>query len=214
MLRDTTLGIFNHYTQKQKCHARLLITTTIILTVLNKNEVVQGRGHQSLLDIADKYFGSINSLANRIFTDMNETKATYEDIWGSLTEEERSQIMNETIIKPEICLKYSIKPQTINVNIRKKNEFAAKIVVDDNYSYRDEHSAPFSFRTPSQRNLTLFNNADKSLSKTPTVESKPKEPKIPLLIQFKIEDDISSKHNQETEMLNIPKTGLDLLDNW
>lgn len=140
----------------------------------------------ALKEIADEYFSSINPLASRIYSDLNETKSSYEDIWGSLTEEEKSQIMNETIMKPEICLKYNKKPQVISVNIRKKNEFATKFVVDDNCSYRDEHSAPFTFRTPSQRNLTLFSATDKNLSKTPTIENKPKEIKPPLLIQFKV----------------------------
>lgn len=140
----------------------------------------------ALKEAADQYFGSINSIANRISTDLNETKASYEDLWGSLTEEEKTQILNETIIKPEICLKYSKKPQLISVNIRKKNEFASKFVVDDNCSYRDEHSAPFSFRTPSQRNLTLFSGAsEKVMSKTPT-ECKSKDMKTPLLIQLKV----------------------------
>lgn len=139
----------------------------------------------ALKKIADEYFGSINSLANRIYTDLNETKASYEDIWGSLTEEEKSQIMNETVMKPEICLKYNSKPQTISLKSKKKREYATKFVVDDNCSYRDEHSAPFTFRTPSQRNLTLFKSSEKSVSKTST-ENKCKEIKMPLLIQFKV----------------------------
>ncbi|KAK9711545.1 protein of unknown function (DUF4706) [Popillia japonica] len=130
----------------------------------------------ALKEIADEYFSSINPLASRIYSDLNETKSSYEDIWGSLTEEEKSQIMNETIMKPEICLKYNKKPQRI-----------------------------------SQGNKPA---TDKNLSKTPTIENKPKEIKPPLLIQFKTEGDISDKRNQETVLLNIPKTGLDLLDNW
>lgn len=106
----------------------------------------------SLQSVAEEYFSKINSMASRLHADMKETKLAYEDLWGKLKYKEQQEILSESIIKPEICLRYnSSEPETIH------QKYSVKMVVDDNGSYyRDEHSAPFSFKTPSQRDLTVF----------------------------------------------------------
>lgn len=105
----------------------------------------------SLKNVAEDYFCNLNSIARRLCTDINETKAAYDELWDKLPQEEKEQIINESIIKPEACLQYtSVTNKTINCK-----EYALKTIVEDNFSYRDEHSAPFSFRTPSQRDLRI-----------------------------------------------------------
>lgn len=92
-------------------------------------------------------------MASRLHADMTETKLAYEDLWGTLNYEEQQQILSESIIKPEVCLKYNCG----QFNVRGAEKYATKVIVDDNSTYyRDEHSAPFSFKTQSQRDLTVF----------------------------------------------------------
>lgn len=111
----------------------------------------------SLQRVAEEYFSKMNSMAGRLHADMHETKLAYEDLWNKLSHEEQQQILSESIIKPEICLRYnSGEPESV------EEKYAVKVVVDDNGSYyRDEHSAPFSFKTSSQRDLTVFNKDSK-----------------------------------------------------
>lgn len=104
-----------------------------------------------LKDIAEDYFSKINSMATRIHLDMVEIKSAHEDLWNTLQYEEQDRILSESIIKPEIRFKYNSAEIESNVN-----QYAVKVIIDDNCLYRDEHSGPFSFKTSSQRDLLLF----------------------------------------------------------
>lgn len=106
----------------------------------------------SLQNIAEQYFSKINPIAKRLYADINDTKAAYDKLWTTLSEDEKDQIINESIIKPEACLQYNAP----NSEMQTPSEYAVKMIVEDNCTYRDEHSAPFTFRTPSQRDLRLF----------------------------------------------------------
>ncbi|XP_018329362.2 uncharacterized protein C1orf198 homolog isoform X2 [Agrilus planipennis] len=163
----------------------------------------------SLKSIADQYFGSINTMASRLYTDMNETKVAYDKLWLSLSEKEQNQIMNESIIKPEACLQYN----TVRCKEIAKEEYAAKTVIDDNCSYRDEHSAPFSFRTPSQRDLTICLN-DSSDNMQGEIK-KTSKPKTEVVAKVHVICNKNSWHDDEDSFSSVvPKTGLDFLDNW
>lgn len=79
----------------------------------------------------------------------------------------QSEIINESIIKPEIVLKYALLDALdFDINdppVRKDNlmsffgrEHGLRIIQDENMSYRDEHSAPFLYQTKSQLNLCVL----------------------------------------------------------
>ncbi|XP_014231161.1 uncharacterized protein C1orf198 homolog [Trichogramma pretiosum] len=120
-------------------------------------------GTQALSTLAEEYFCSINSLTKRIGEDIAATKDAYEGLWNTLSHEEKNQAVDETIIQPEVALKYASK----NINSSKDNDCpeyypklriqtGMKYVIDDSGStmrWKDEHSAPFSFMTQSQMNL-------------------------------------------------------------
>lgn len=56
--------------------------------------------------IAEDYFYSINPLAKRIGEDVAATKDAYDGLWSTLSVEERNKAIDETIIQPEVALKY------------------------------------------------------------------------------------------------------------
>ncbi|KAK5645993.1 hypothetical protein RI129_004457 [Pyrocoelia pectoralis] len=155
----------------------------------------------SLQNEAEKYFSKLNPIARRLHVDLNTTKAAYDKLWSTLTENEQNQILTESIIKPEVCLKYNVT----HLNTENKNNYALKVISDDNFSYRDEHSAPFSFRTPSQRDLRLFEDGNENQN----IVSKPA-----LLAQSETCDRNTPSSSSSSSLFNLPKTGLDLLDNW
>lgn len=79
----------------------------------------------------------------------------------------QAEIINESIIKPEIVLKYALLDtlefDINNPPVRKDNlmsffghEHGLRIIQDENTSYRDEHSAPFLYQTKSQLNLCVL----------------------------------------------------------
>ncbi|CAG2058757.1 unnamed protein product [Timema podura] len=61
----------------------------------------------SLKNIAEEYFSSLNPIAERISIDVAATKNAYEDLWHTLNLNDQCQVINETIIHPEVMLKYS-----------------------------------------------------------------------------------------------------------
>ncbi|CAG9768934.1 unnamed protein product [Ceutorhynchus assimilis] len=177
----------------------------------------------ALRNAAADYFSKLNPIASRIYTDLQETKNSYEDLWNKLSTAEQEQILTESIIKPEVSVKYSV-PQTTQNN----EDYAVKIVVDDHCSYRDEHSGPFSFRTKSQRNLTVFHGEQPKTKPTKTSENLVKSrtkpipklaPNVPSYAQDVDLNDISYVPRNDDDGLSsnsstLPKTGLDFLDNW
>lgn len=163
----------------------------------------------ALQEVAAEYFKNLNPIATRLCDDLNEAKEDYEKLWGKLSDREKDQILNERIITPEIMLKYN-KGKELEVEPIK---YATKVVMDDHCSYTDEHSAPFSFRTPSQRDLTLFQKE--------IVKEEPKKIIIKKGSVKKNAEQFGKKlvHEEpvidsDTSGTSLPKTGLDFLDNW
>lgn len=125
----------------------------------------------SVSSAAEEYFSNINPIAARIYADFQDTKNAYDCIWDTLSHEEQTEVLNESIIKPEVTLKYNLKTIGKKERTNDGSMFGQKRVVDENVSYRDEHSAPFSFKTTSQIDLRLFeSNVPRKVVKVPKVE--------------------------------------------
>ncbi|KAK9298599.1 hypothetical protein QLX08_008096 [Tetragonisca angustula] len=122
---------------------------------------------------AEQYFYSINPLAQRIGEDITATKEAYEGLWNTLSIAERNQAINETIIQPEVALKYTLKKPEITKELpewypKLRIQTGMKYVIDETGStlrWRDEHSAPFSFMTQSQMNLSVIDSTEDAKSK-------------------------------------------------
>ncbi|XP_065077059.1 uncharacterized protein LOC135700468 [Ochlerotatus camptorhynchus] len=130
----------------------------------------------------EDYFANLNDLSKKISLDIDEIKATYDHIWDDLSREEQIEIINETLIRPELTLKYfdsfstssdsfrNIIESDENSDDRKVNLYdgkalqtfqylktGRKVINDESIGlFRDEHSAPFAHKTKSQINLTIF----------------------------------------------------------
>lgn len=129
---------------------------------------------KSLSTIADGYFYNLNSLARRIGNDIESTKDAFEGLWNILSVSEKNQAINETIIQPEVTIKYSLS--SIDPSSKQLPECYPKLriqtglkhIVDETGStlrWRDEHSGPFSFMTRSQMNLCRLENSENNISK-------------------------------------------------
>ncbi|XP_074100827.1 uncharacterized protein LOC141528590 isoform X2 [Cotesia typhae] len=131
---------------------------------------------KGLSSIAEDYFYSLNSLAKRIGDDVRATKEAYEGLWNTLSLKEKNQAIDETIIQPEIALKYTTigtdksKENCYNCYPKLKIQTGMKYVIDETGStlkWRDEHSGPFSFMTQSQMNLHLLELPSEIKTKLP-----------------------------------------------
>lgn len=140
---------------------------------------------------ADTYFSSMNLIASKIKADINEISSNYEHLWFEFKPQERNDVINEQLIKPDIMLKYfeSSKPKSPdnannskgylydgrNLSTFAKIKTGLKKNHDDvsGVSIRDEHSAPFLMKTKSQINLHVFGLADQDV-----VDGTEKKPQI------------------------------------
>ncbi|XP_028048799.1 uncharacterized protein C1orf198 homolog isoform X2 [Monomorium pharaonis] len=123
---------------------------------------------------AEEYFYNINSIAQKIGEDIIATKDAYEGLWNTLNTAERNQAINETIIQPEVALKYTSKKFELSRELpewypKLRIQTGMKYVIDETGStlrWRDEHSAPFSFMTQSQMNLSLIDSNEDVTSRS------------------------------------------------
>ncbi|KAJ8688392.1 hypothetical protein QAD02_024187 [Eretmocerus hayati] len=126
---------------------------------------------KTLSVVAEDYFYSLSPLAKRIGEDVKATKEAYEGLWNTLSSDERNVAIDETIIQPEVALKYTtteLEPikEYPDYYPKLRIQTGMKYVIDEIGStmrWKDEHSAPFSFMTQSQMNLDCFdpgNNPD------------------------------------------------------
>lgn len=81
---------------------------------------------------AEQYFYSINPLAQRIGEDITATKEAYEGLWNTLSIAERNQAINETIIQPEVALKYTLKKHELT---RELPEWYPKLRIQTGMKY-------------------------------------------------------------------------------
>ncbi|OXU17598.1 hypothetical protein TSAR_006999 [Trichomalopsis sarcophagae] len=130
---------------------------------------------KTLSAIAEDYLYSINPLAKRIGEDVAATKDAYEGLWNTLSLEERNQALDETIIQPEVALKYASKNPSCkefpDYYPKLRIQTGMKYMIDETGStlrWKDEHSAPFSFMTQSQMNLNCLDQTVDSSTKNMT----------------------------------------------
>ncbi|PSN49116.1 hypothetical protein C0J52_07237 [Blattella germanica] len=131
---------------------------------------------------AEEYFNSLNPIAERISVDVATTRSAYEELWHTLSYKDQSQVIDETIIHPEAVLKYSFYPQNepeVEYYPRLRLQTGEKYITDDEggkgsgLSWRDEHSAPFSWMTQSQLNLCNVDNAEPVRKRLNTIANIP-----------------------------------------
>ncbi|XP_062536965.1 uncharacterized protein LOC134205600 [Armigeres subalbatus] len=156
--------------------------------------------------VAENYFANLNDLSKKISLDIAEIRSTYEHIWDDLSRDEQIEIINETLIKPELTLKYfdsfstssdsfkNIIESDENSDDRKVNLYdgralqtfqylktGRKVIHDESIGlFRDEHSAPFAHKTKSQINLSIFPlEKDKPIERRPDLTKKIEKIKAP-----------------------------------
>ncbi|KAJ4444719.1 hypothetical protein ANN_06516 [Periplaneta americana] len=136
----------------------------------------------SVQSFAEEYFNSLNPIAERISVDVAATRDAYEDLWHTLSYKDQNQVINETIIYPEAVLKYSFYPQDqpeVEYFPRLRLQTGDKYITDDEgvkgsgLTWRDEHSAPFTWMTQSQLNLCSVDNAEPIRKRLNTISNIP-----------------------------------------
>lgn len=131
-----------------------------------------------MTELADRYFSTINPIAAKIKLDISEVAGAYEHLWTRFSFMEQNDVINETLIRPELVLNYFDHLRSASgkahldecnghlydikhISTYAKQRTGLKRIQDDVCGvYRDEHSLPFAMKTKSQIALNLFERDD------------------------------------------------------
>lgn len=124
------------------------------------------------------YFCRINPLARKIIDDQKLLQDAVGNEWNKLDWQKQEELLDDLMVDISVREKYAgiEKSHTYPSSFPNyKIETGEKIIVDfenDFWTWQDEHSSPFSWRTKSQQDLTLADLDSDVLSKPPTKNKK------------------------------------------
>lgn len=135
------------------------------------------------------YFASVNHLSKKIISDREQIKSKYGESWYSLSEKERDEIFNNNLINAVVGHQYDNYerqtafdiPETFPKLVLQTGDRLMVDVGDGENSvskatgltWRDEHSAPFSWKTASQIELSFCDEDGTKASGEKKVKIKP-----------------------------------------
>jgi hypothetical protein len=166
---------------------------------------------ENLRLVSDEYFRSLNSIAKRICDDISSTRENYESAWDYLSAEEQNQVINESLIYPDAVLRYSVVDEANKLAENfptLKTAYGSKILQDESGAeWRDEHSAPFSWKTSSQlldasypKDPTQAKEEKQILKKKKPPVPPPKPPKSTIIQNSEIK--VCEQNNHINDMMN------------
>lgn len=114
------------------------------------------------------YFGTLNPLAEKISADINDISGAYSNLWSTFSNEEQNELVDVTLIKPNLILKY-VDEMKNERNLKKRRSSAmlskddATIITDtdsnnDRLSLSSANSN--SYRSNDFSHIYLYNGKD------------------------------------------------------
>uniref|UniRef100_A0A3B5MVW7 DUF4706 domain-containing protein n=1 Tax=Xiphophorus couchianus TaxID=32473 RepID=A0A3B5MVW7_9TELE len=107
-----------------------------------------------------EYFSSINSMAKKIMQEREKIKSDYGSSWEKMTPEEQDNAIDNSLMDPHIRARYAMHkvdreevvcyPRLLLQTGQKTVHFG-----EEDMTWQDEHSAPFSWETKSQMEFSL-----------------------------------------------------------
>ncbi|XP_042220845.1 proteoglycan 4-like isoform X1 [Homarus americanus] len=129
----------------------------------------------------EEYFRGVSPLCRRMLDDMTAVREAYGDRWYGLSYQQQCRVIDQAIVDEATVRRYEVgggEGPDCEYFPKLKLPTGQKVVCDENLtargfscSWRDEHSAPFSWHTRSQMDLTLD-----TPPATPSHPSTPVEP--------------------------------------
>uniref|UniRef100_A0A3B3ZIT5 DUF4706 domain-containing protein n=1 Tax=Periophthalmus magnuspinnatus TaxID=409849 RepID=A0A3B3ZIT5_9GOBI len=107
-----------------------------------------------------EYFSSINPMAKKIMQEREKIKTKHGSTWDKMTPEEQDSAIDNWMIDPHIRARYAmhrVEREEVICYPKLLIQTGQKIVHfgDEDITWQDEHSAPFSWETKSQLEFSL-----------------------------------------------------------
>ncbi|XP_065125068.1 uncharacterized protein C1orf198 homolog [Paramisgurnus dabryanus] len=126
-----------------------------------------------------EYFSSINSMARKIMQERDKIKESYGPAWDHMSPAEQDSAIDNGMMDPRIRARYAmhrVDRDEVICYPKLLIQTGQKIVHfgEEDLTWQDEHSAPFSWETRSQLEFSLISGATESAVPSVSNESKPK----------------------------------------
>ncbi|XP_072122089.1 uncharacterized protein C1orf198 homolog isoform X1 [Mobula birostris] len=107
-----------------------------------------------------EYFSSISPMARKIMLEKQKIRERYGPRWDSLAPREQEDIIDNWMVEPQIRSRYSLHRVTRDEMVcypRLQLQTGQKVVHfgEEDITWQDEHSAPFSWETKSQMEFSF-----------------------------------------------------------
>ncbi|XP_029965924.1 uncharacterized protein C1orf198 homolog [Salarias fasciatus] len=124
-----------------------------------------------------EYFSSINSMARKIMQEREKIKAKHGSSWEKMTPQEQDTAIDNWMMDPHIRARYAmhrVDREEVVCYPKLLLQTGQKIVHfgEEDITWQDEHSAPFSWETKSQLEFSLTPGSADQLLPTSQFESK------------------------------------------
>lgn len=108
------------------------------------------------------YFSSLNSMAKKIMQDKERVRQRYGSQWEKMPPKEQDEAIDKSIVDPEVQKRYALHRGAADTQPAScypvlKTQSGQKVVHfgEEDITWQDEHSAPFSWETRSQMELSV-----------------------------------------------------------
>ncbi|XP_053736820.1 uncharacterized protein C1orf198 homolog [Synchiropus splendidus] len=137
---------------------------------------VAGLGPRAMEEKKFEYFSSINSMAKKIMQEREKIKSQHGPTWQQMTPQEQDSAIDRCLMDPHVRARYAmhrVERQEVVCYPKMLLHTGQKIVHfgEEDITWQDEHSAPFSWETKSQLEFSLTSGSESGLS-APQSDSK------------------------------------------
>ncbi|XP_044146151.1 uncharacterized protein C1orf198 homolog [Bufo gargarizans] len=127
------------------------------------------------------YFSSLNSMAKKIMQDKERVRERYGAQWEKMPPKEQDEAIDKSLVDPELQKRYAIhkgssQAEPVPSYPVLKTQTGQKVVHfgEEDITWQDEHSAPFSWETRSQMEFSIASLSTPEPAST-TVQSEQKQ---------------------------------------
>lgn len=151
---------------------------------------VSGSGNRPLDERERKrftYFSSLNPMARKIMLEKERIRERCGPAWERMEPQEQEQLINSSLVDPQLEARYALhrgpeptagEPGTCSVYPTMRPLTGQKVVHfgEEDITWQDEHSAPFSWETRSQMEFSVASLPTLEESGTPVLPTEAKQP--------------------------------------
>ncbi|XP_063774002.1 uncharacterized protein C1orf198 homolog isoform X2 [Pseudophryne corroboree] len=130
------------------------------------------------------YFSSLNSMAKKIMQDKERIRERYGAQWEKMQPKEQDEAIDQNFVDPELQKRYTLhrgpaEPQPVSCYPVLKTQTGQKVVHfrEEDITWQDEHSAPFSWETKSQMEFSISSLPAQDSTSCPAQSEQKQTPK-------------------------------------